>query len=128
MLYPQGNWVEVSEGTPYYVIGESSYGKPLLDRALRYDTDMLTALKIGFLAFDATQKAANDVNFPLDAVLYRANGFRMAQHRFEQAAFTPAAAQWHKLLLDGIARLPDDWLQPMLSEIEAARVQRIDAS
>jgi len=56
-LYPQANWVEVSRGTPYYIIGESSYGKSLLDRLLTYDTNLETAVKIGYLAFEATRKA-----------------------------------------------------------------------
>jgi len=50
LLYPAGNWVEVSEGTPYCIIGESGYGKPLLDRVLRYESSMDRALKVGFLA------------------------------------------------------------------------------
>ena len=52
LLYPQGNWVEVAQGAPYFAIGESAYGKPILDRALHYETNMEDALKIAYLAFD----------------------------------------------------------------------------
>src|SRR5687767_13699971 len=44
LLYPQANCVEVGEGTPYFLIGESSYGKPILDRALEYQSSMELAL------------------------------------------------------------------------------------
>ena len=70
LLYPQGNWVEVSQGSPYYIIGNSGYGKPLLDRVLRYESPMHFALKTGFLAFDATRTSSNDVEYPLDIVIY----------------------------------------------------------
>lgn len=110
MLYPQGNWVEVGQGTPYYLIGESSYGKPLLDRALRYDSSMEMALKLGYLAFDATRTAANDVDFPLDVVKYAVGSYEIIHHRFEESDLLPVSQWWQSNVIDLVARLPDDWI------------------
>ncbi len=62
LLYPEGSWVEVRSGTPYVIIGESRYGKPILDRAWSHDQPLLHALRDGLLAFDATVTSASDVD------------------------------------------------------------------
>lgn len=124
MLYPQGNWVEVSQGTPYYVIGESSYGKPLLDRALTYDTDMKTALKMGILAFDATRAAATDVSYPVDVVWYQAGSYKLNYHRYTQADLAEASKWWENYLREGIDGLPSDWVQQDMGK-KKGKVHRI---
>ncbi len=111
LLYPQGNWVEVSQGTPYYVIGESAYGKPLLDRALRFSTTMTTALKIGVLAFDATRKAAADVGYPIDVVWYTKDSFKIHTHRYKSEDLAPVARWWQERLRKSIDELPSDWIE-----------------
>ena len=68
LVYPEGNWIEVDERTPYLSIGATAYGKPILDRALRYDTSMQTALKLAYLSFDSTRFSSADVGFPIDMV------------------------------------------------------------
>ena len=118
LLYPQGNWVEVAPGTPYYVIGESSYGKSLLDRALTYDTSMEIALKIGFLAFDATRIAATDVNFPVDAVLYRRDSYKIIQHRYKADELLSVSRWWQKRLIKSIENLPSQWTQAVIDKIQ----------
>jgi putative proteasome-type protease len=54
LIYPEGNWVEVQAGTPYVIIGESRYGKPLVDRVWTYERSLAEALRTGLLSFDAT--------------------------------------------------------------------------
>ena len=73
MIYPEGNWVEIGEGTPYHIIGASGYGKPVLDRTLKFDDSLQFALTVGTLAFDSTRISAADVDFPVDIVLYMRN-------------------------------------------------------
>ena len=119
MLYPQGNWVEVSEGTPYYLIGESSYGKPLLDRALRYDSTLGSALKLGYLAFDATRKAANDVDFPLDIVICKAGTHEIVQHRYEESDLIKVSEWWQAGLVNLVGQLPEEWLGAILNKLPA---------
>src|SRR5262245_61463607 len=69
LVYPEGNWIEIREGTPYQIIGSTGYGKPILDRTLKYQDSMRFALKVGFLAFDSTRISATDVDLPIDVVL-----------------------------------------------------------
>ena len=117
MIYPQGNWVEVGQGTPYYLIGESSYGKPLLDRALHYDSSMADALKLGYLAFDATRTAAIDVDFPLDFVIYRSGSYEIVQHRYERADLASVSSWWQEHLTDLVRTMPDSWLEKCMSKL-----------
>lgn len=79
MLYPEGNWVEVGEGSPYFIIGNTGHGKPLLDRALKYESSMEFALKVGFLSFNATRVSANDVEYPIDAVICKKDDFHITE-------------------------------------------------
>lgn len=115
MLYPQANWVEISVGTPYYIIGEKGYGKPLLDRALRYETDMETALKIGYLAFDATRTSATDVDFPLDIVLYRNGSYTMVETRFEREDIIETADWWQSQMLRLVSEAPAKWTEQLIT-------------
>ena len=75
LLYPQGNWIEVGEGTPFVIIGNSGYGKPILNRALKYESPLEFALKCAFLSFDATRISANDVGYPVDIALYKKDSY-----------------------------------------------------
>src|SRR5690606_19921570 len=68
LVYPQGNWIEIEEMTPYLTIGSTYYGKPILDRVLRSDTDLKTAIKVAYLSFDSTKFSSSDVGFPIDII------------------------------------------------------------
>lgn len=117
LIYPQGNWVEVARGTPYYAIGESSYGKPLIDRTLTYDTALAKALKIGYLAFDATRASAVDVDFPIDVVLYRRGTYRMIEHRYERDDLLAVSRWWQDRIRRSVDDLPEDWLAAALDKV-----------
>ena len=118
MLYPQGNWVEVSQGTPYYLIGESSYGKPIMDRALSYDVNLEMALKIGYLAFDATRTSAVDVDFPIDVVLYKADTYHIVEYRYNAKELMEISEWWQKIIREAIRELPYDWIEAVFSKLE----------
>lgn len=113
LLYPEGNWIEVTEGTPYVIIGNSGYGKPILDRAIKYDSSLKYALKAGFLSFDATRISANDVDFPIDVVSYRKNSFRMIEKRYEKEDLQKLSSGWNNTLGDAIRGMPDDWMSDL---------------
>jgi putative proteasome-type protease len=116
LLYPQGNWVEVSRGTPFYIIGESSYGKPLLERALTYESELDQALKMGYLAFDATRTSATDVDFPLDVVLYRPESFHIVEHRFDREDLWPTSQWWQSQMCESVQKAPADWIADVMSK------------
>lgn len=120
LIYPQGNWVEVSEGTPYCIIGESGYGKPLLDRVLRYHCNMDLALKVGFLAFDATRTSSTSVEYPLDVVLYRHDTFDILQHRFQKEDLAEISSWWQSRIYESVEKLPSKWADHLLESLPHA--------
>ena len=108
LIYPEGNWIEVRPSTPYVIIGESRYGKPILDRILRYDAELTDALRVGLVAFDATRTSASDVDYPVDAVLYQSGTFQMHEARFTRDDLTPLQDYWQGAMehaIDGVAPL-----------------------
>jgi len=116
LLYPEGNWIEVCPGAPYFVIGRTPYGKPLLDRLLQESSSLAQALGVGFLAFDATHISVNDVGFPLDVLVYHAQTGELAQHRFQAAELAPASTWWQQRLEEVIDQFPIQWGAPVLSQ------------
>ncbi|MEO7787317.1 MAG: peptidase [Sphingomicrobium sp.] len=68
LVYPAGNAIECGQDTPYLQIGEAKYGKPILDRALRFDTPLDEAVKIGLISFDSTMRSNLAVGLPIDLI------------------------------------------------------------
>ncbi len=121
MLYPEGNWVEVDQGSPFKIIGNSGYGKPLLFRNLSYETSLQDALKIGFLAFDATRVSANDVDYPLDVVIYPTDSFHMTEYQLEKDDMDEVSHQWSALLSNSVRKLPGYWMDPIFEKVRAVK-------
>ena len=113
LLYPEGNWVEVSEGSPFVIIGNKGYGKPVLDRIIRYNSSMKFALKAGFLSFDATRISANDVDFPIDVVYYPKDSFYITEKRYKKEELQKMSKQWNNILSESIHNLPEVWLDKL---------------
>lgn len=111
MLYPEGNWVEAVEDSPYYIIGESVFGKPMLRRVLTYQSSLEDALKLSFLAFDSTRVAANDVDYPIDIVYYKKNSYSIIEKRFTAEKLRPLSNWWQNVLKRGVARMRSDWIK-----------------
>lgn len=119
LLYPEGNWVEVGDTSPFFIIGNSNYGKPLLFRSLKYESSMADALKVGFLSFDSTRVSANDVDFPIDVVLYERDSFQMVEHRYEKEDLAHLSLQWSMLLQNSVQRLPNDWMDKAFAKAKS---------
>lgn len=117
LLYPEGNWVEVGHNTPFVIIGNSGFGKPILNRTLKYESDMNTAVKLGFLSFDSTRVSANDVDFPLDLVLYKTNSFQLVEHRFEKTDLDTISEIWGKELQAALSHVPEAWMDVALNKL-----------
>ncbi len=116
MLYPEGNWIEVTEGSPFIIIGQPNYGKPILYRNLKYNTSLQEVLKLGFLAFDSTRVSANDVDFPIDVILCEKDSFKINEQRYEKADLEQISYQWNALLNASVQKLPTDWMEPIFSK------------
>lgn len=71
MIYSAGNFIECTTDTPYLQIGEHKYGKPVLDRAITYDTDLYDALKVGLVSMDSTMRSNLGVGLPIDLLVVR---------------------------------------------------------
>jgi putative proteasome-type protease len=71
MIYSAGNFIECTTDTPYLQIGEHKYGKPVLDRAISFDTDLYDALKIGLISMDSTMRSNLGVGLPIDILVVR---------------------------------------------------------
>jgi len=75
MIYAAGNFIECTTDTPYLQIGEHKYGKPVLDRAISFDTDLYDALKIGLISMDSTMRSNIAVGLPIDILVARRDGY-----------------------------------------------------
>jgi putative proteasome-type protease len=71
MIYDAGNFIECLPDSPFLQIGEHKYGRPILVRAVRHDTDLYDALKIGLISLDSTVKSNLAVGLPVDLLVLR---------------------------------------------------------
>jgi len=115
-IYPQGNFIEATEDTPYLQIGESKYGKPIIDRVIDFDSTLTEATKCALISFDSTIRSNLSVGLPLDMLLYRTDSFAPAKpHRIteEDPYFSALRRGWGGGLKRVFADLPDgDWFLP----------------
>ncbi|AYM96815.1 peptidase [Acidovorax sp. 1608163] len=74
-VYSAGNFIEATSETPYFQVGESKYGKPVLDRVLTPETPLEEAAKCALVSMDSTLKSNLSVGLPLDLVVYEADRF-----------------------------------------------------
>ncbi|HXQ21505.1 MAG TPA: hypothetical protein VN812_07520 [Candidatus Acidoferrales bacterium] len=121
LLYPQANWVEVGQGTPSQIIGAAGYGKPVLDRTLKYHDPMRFALKVGCLAFDSTRISASDVDFPIDVVLYARDSYELVTQRYEKQDLAEISNWWQERLRQSVNELRSDWIEPLLARLPSKR-------
>jgi putative proteasome-type protease len=113
-IYPEGNWIEATADSPYFIIGRTAYGKPILDLLLGGDTQLRRALGLAYLAFDATRTSVTDVDFPLDMVVFRADTGQLRQQRFTADMLTDTTDWWRQQLKSALDQLPLSWADPLL--------------
>jgi putative proteasome-type protease len=84
MIYAAGNFIECGQDAPFLQIGEHKYGKPILDRAVTYKTDLYDALKIGLISMDSTMRSNLGVGLPIDIAVLRRDALEPeVSHRIE---------------------------------------------
>jgi putative proteasome-type protease len=79
LVYSAGNFIEATRETCFFQIGESKYGKPVLDRMIRPSTPLDEAAKCVLVSMDSTLKSNLSVGLPLDLAIYEANRFESSQ-------------------------------------------------
>lgn len=113
-VYSEGNFIEATPDTCYFQIGESKYGKPVIDRVVHRGTSLLDATKCTIVSFDSTMRSNISVGLPIDLLVYEAGTLKVAlQRRIQEfdPYFQMVHHQWGEGLRRVFAQLPDpDWL------------------
>jgi putative proteasome-type protease len=113
LVYAEGNFIEATEETPYFQIGETKYGKPIIDRVIQPGTELMSAIKCVLVSFDSTMRSNISVGLPIDLVSYSQDSFQIGlQHHIthEDAYFAQISKRWSEGLRGVFASLPDpDW-------------------
>jgi putative proteasome-type protease len=95
MIYPLGNCIATSPETPYLQIGESKYGKPILDRILRPQTTLEDAARCALVSLDSTIRSNLSVGLPIDIALIRAGDLKITQ-KMRMEGDTPLYSEIHE--------------------------------
>jgi putative proteasome-type protease len=101
MIYSAGNFIEATPDTPFLQIGEHKYGKPILDRAVKFNTDLYDALKVGLISVDSTMRSNLAVGLPLDLLILRRDAIETElTYRIEQGEpyFEDLRQRWSEAL------------------------------
>ncbi len=110
LIYPQGNPLQATFDTPYLQIGETKYGRPILDRGIQYEhTSLEEAAKYALLSMDSTMKSNVTVGPPIDLVAYSNDELDITrQRKFEgnDPAWVKLRSRWDVAMRQAIARLP----------------------
>jgi putative proteasome-type protease len=80
LIYPQGNYITASQTTPYLQIGETKYGKPILDRMAQQQTSLEDAARCALVSLDSTMRSNISVGPPVEVGIYQADSFEMGHH------------------------------------------------
>ena len=112
-VYSAGNFIEATPDTPFLQIGETKYGKPILDRALQFDTDPRDGVKLVLVSMDSTLRSNLTVGLPIDLLVYRRDQLTAEVKRRiteEDPYFKMIRDGWSKALRDAYRAFPrPDW-------------------
>lgn len=110
MIYPQGNPLRATEDSPYLQIGECKYGRPILDRGIRYDrTNLEDAARYAMISLDSTIRSNVTVGPPIDLLVYTKDVLRIDRYRRFAAKdpdYLAVHTQWEQSLRRAVAELP----------------------
>jgi putative proteasome-type protease len=110
LIYPEGNFIEASWDTPFFQIGETKYGRPILIRAYDREMSFEDAVKLLLVSFDSTLKANLSVGLPLDLMVIERDTFAATHERritHEDPYYQAIASGWSESLKEAFVGLPD---------------------
>lgn len=110
LIYPEGNFIEASGDTPFFQVGETKYGRPILLRAYDADMSFEAAVKYLMVSFDSTLKANLSVGLPLDLQIYERDTYRVGEQRrigADDPYYQSISAGWGEALKDALQALPN---------------------
>jgi putative proteasome-type protease len=109
LVYPEGNHITSSADTPYLQIGESKYGKPILDRILTPDLNLDTCAMCALVSMDSTMRSNLSVGPPIEALIYKADSLVLEQpHRFDEDSdfLRDLKRSWDQRLKEAFRQMP----------------------
>jgi putative proteasome-type protease len=110
LIYEAGNFIECQREVPFFQIGETKYGRPILDRVVRTGTPLAEAVKIGFLSFDSSMRSNLAVARPLDLMVMPSDpDLPVMTRRIENNDdyFNDLSSRWSALLHEATRAIPD---------------------
>ena len=110
MIYPEGNFIEASFDTPFFQIGETKYGRPIILRGYERTMSFEDAAKLLMVSFDSTLKANLSVGLPLDLMVIERDTFApLHERRIEHSDpyFDAISNSWSEALRSAFHSLPD---------------------
>lgn len=110
LIYPEGNFIEASFDTPFFQIGETKYGRPILIRGYDRDMSFEDAVKLMLVSFDSTIKANLSVGLPLDLLVIARDAFQPLHTRRiggEDSYYRSVSEGWSEALKNAFHSLPD---------------------
>lgn len=113
LIYTQGNCIHATKDTTFLQIGETKYGKPILDRTLTFETDLEAAAKCALLSIDSTMKSNISVGPPIDLVMYETDSLEI-KNQLRLSLGDPYLAKirklWETSVKEAFDRMPDiEW-------------------
>ena len=109
LIYPEGNFIEVSEENPFFQIGETKYGRPILVRAFERDMTFEDAIKLLMVSFDSTMKANLSVGPPLDINIYKVDSYKPPKFMkitSDNPYLQMVSKEWGQALKESLYSLP----------------------
>lgn len=111
LVYPQGNPLRATTESPYLQIGESKYGRPILDRGVTFDrTSLEEAARYALISLDSTMRSNVTVGPPIDLLIYEAGELGISRHRRfhdRDPDLLAIRTQWEQALRKAVGELPD---------------------
>ncbi|MET0639879.1 MAG: proteasome-type protease [Hyphomicrobium sp.] len=109
-IYPEGNFIEATDDTPFFQIGEHKYGKPILDRVARSDMRLGEAAKLILLSFDSTLRSNLSVGMPVDLVIYERDTLDVTREKrisADDEYFRKLSGAWSDALRQAFSKIEE---------------------
>jgi putative proteasome-type protease len=109
-IYAAGNFIETTRETPYFQVGESKYGKPIIDRVVEPSTTLKDAAKCALISMDSTIRSNLSVGMPLDLLVYETNSLCVKSHvsiGLDDPYYQQLRSRWGERLRQAFHDMPE---------------------